>query len=47
MSTRKIADRVIFMDQGHLLCDQEASEFFKEPKSVRAKMFMDSVGDYM
>lgn len=43
----KIADRIIFMDQGHILCDQDASEFFTSPKSIRAKMFLESVREFL
>jgi len=41
---KALADRVIFMDHGQILCDQEASEFFKEPESHRAKLFMEQEG---
>jgi polar amino acid transport system ATP-binding protein len=44
---RKIADKIIFMDQGYVLCQQKASEFFKSPDSIRAKMFLESVGEFM
>lgn len=44
---QKIADIVIFMDQGYILCQQEASSFFKNPQSMRAKIFLDSVGEFM
>jgi polar amino acid transport system ATP-binding protein len=40
-----IADRIIFMDQGLVLADQPAAEFFKKPKSHRAKLFLENVGD--
>lgn len=42
-----IADRVIFMDEGQLLCDQSTKEFFTKPKSHRAKLFMENVSDFM
>jgi ABC-type polar amino acid transport system ATPase subunit len=38
---QKIAERIIFMDHGQILCDQEASGFFFEPKSWRAKLFLE------
>jgi ABC-type polar amino acid transport system ATPase subunit len=41
---KALADRVIFMDHGQVLCDQEASDFFKEPESHRAKLFMEQEG---
>lgn len=40
-----IADRIIFMDHGKILADQPASEFFHKPKSHRARLFLDNVGD--
>lgn len=43
---KDISDRIIFMDQGQILCDQKKSEFFKNPKSHRARLFLDKVGDY-
>lgn len=42
-----IADRIIFMDEGQLLCDQNTKDFFDKPKSHRAKLFMENVGDFM
>lgn len=43
---KDISDRIIFMDQGQILCDQKKSEFFKNPKSHRARLFLEKVGDY-
>lgn len=40
-----IADRIIFMDQGKILADQPALEFFQKPKSHRARLFLENVGD--
>lgn len=40
-----IADRIIFMDHGKILADQPANEFFQKPKSHRARLFLDNVGD--
>ncbi len=40
-----IADRIIFMDQGLILCDEPADEFFQKPKSHRARIFLENVGD--
>lgn len=42
---RIIADRVIFMDQGKVLADQPAEEFFSKPKSHRARLFLENVSD--
>jgi len=41
---KALADRIIFMDHGQILCDQKAEEFFKEPESYRAKLFMEQEG---
>lgn len=43
---RAIADRIIFMDQGQVLCDQPKDEFFEKPKSQRARLFLNKVGDF-
>lgn len=44
---KAIADRIIFMDHGQVLLDQPAAEFFEKPKSHRAKLFLDNIGDLM
>lgn len=44
---RIIADRIIFMDKGIILADQPSEEFFEKPKSHRAKLFLENVGDLM
>ncbi|PCJ26919.1 MAG: glutamine ABC transporter ATP-binding protein [Rickettsiales bacterium] len=44
---RVIADRIIFMDQGKILADQPAKEFFTKPSSHRARLFLENVGDLM
>lgn len=43
---RAIADRIIFMDQGQILCDQPKDEFFAKPKSQRARLFLEKVGEF-
>jgi polar amino acid transport system ATP-binding protein len=43
----KIADRVIFMAEGQVLCDQPTESFFQKPKSHRARLFLENVGDFM
>ena len=43
---RIVADRIIFMDQGQILCDQPKDEFFAKPKSQRARLFLDKVGAF-
>lgn len=40
-----IADRIIFIDHGQVLCDQLADEFFIKPNSHRAKLFLENVGE--
>ncbi|ABV75567.1 Glutamine ABC transporter ATP-binding protein [Rickettsia akari str. Hartford] len=42
-----IADRIIFMDQGQILANQPAEEFFKKPASHRARLFLENIGDLM
>jgi glutamate/aspartate transport system ATP-binding protein len=37
---RKVADRVIFMDQGRVLEDCRKEEFFDSPRSERARDFL-------
>ncbi len=44
---KAIADRIIFMDHGQVLSDQPAGEFFANPKSHRARIFLDNIGDLM
>ena len=40
---RKIADRIIFMDQGQIIDDQPPEEFFLNPGSERAKEFISQI----
>lgn len=44
---KAIADRIIFMDHGQVLADQLAVEFFEKPKSHRARLFLENIGDLM
>jgi glutamate/aspartate transport system ATP-binding protein len=37
---RKVANRVIFMDEGKIVEDSPKEEFFANPKSERAKDFL-------
>ena len=37
---RKVADRVIFMDEGKIVETSNPETFFKDPKSDRAKLFL-------
>lgn len=40
---REVADRVFFLDGGQLIEDAPPQEFFKSPKTQRAKDFLDKV----
>ena len=40
---REVADRVIFLDQGLLIEEGEPHDFFTNPKSERAKDFLDKI----
>ncbi len=40
---RKVADRVIFMDQGAIIEDRPTTEFFDNPSSERAKDFLSKI----
>ena len=40
---KKVADRVIFMDAGQVIEDNEPHEFFDNPKSDRLKLFLDQI----
>lgn len=37
---REVADRVIFMDEGRIVEEASAAEFFKNPKEERARQFL-------
>jgi general L-amino acid transport system ATP-binding protein len=40
---RQVADRVIFMDQGEIIEQNEPNEFFNNPKSDRTKLFLSQI----
>lgn len=40
---RKVADRVVFMDQGKIVEDGPPSEFFDNPKHERSKLFLSQI----
>ena len=40
---RQVANRVIFMDQGQIVEQNEPEEFFKNPKSDRTKLFLSQI----
>ncbi|KJV56364.1 arginine transport ATP-binding protein ArtM [Orientia chuto str. Dubai] len=41
-----IADRIIFMDKGHILACQSVLDFFNEPKSHRARLFLENLHNF-
>jgi general L-amino acid transport system ATP-binding protein len=40
---RQVANRVIFMDQGQIVEENEPKQFFSNPKSPRTKMFLEQI----
>ncbi|NKB57322.1 MAG: ATP-binding cassette domain-containing protein [Alphaproteobacteria bacterium] len=40
---RKVANRVIFMDEGEIIEQNEPEEFFNNPKSDRTKLFLSQI----
>ena len=40
---RKVANRVIFMDQGQIVEQNEPEEFFNNPQSDRTKLFLSQI----
>jgi glutamate/aspartate transport system ATP-binding protein len=40
---RQVADRIVFMDQGRIEVDRPAREFFTEPGSERARIFLSRI----
>src|SRR5215475_1405943 len=40
---RKVADRVIFMDQGKIVEDAKKDDFFGKPRSDRAQLFLSKI----
>ena len=43
---KKVADRVIFMDEGQIVEENEPHEFFDNPKSPRLKHFLEQILDH-
>jgi len=43
---RKVADRVIFMDAGQIVEENEPEAFFSAPKSDRTKLFLSQILDH-
>ena len=42
---RKVADSIIFMDNGEIVENQEPEKFFTHPKSKRTKLFLEQILD--
>ncbi len=40
---RRVADRVVFMDQGRIVEDSPTSDFFAAPRSDRARLFLSKI----
>ena len=40
---REVGSRVLFMDGGHIIEQNEPAEFFTHPKSERLKSFLEKV----
>ena len=40
---QKVADRVIFMDEGKIIEDADKTEFFSSPRSERAQLFLSKI----
>ncbi|MEA2017078.1 MAG: amino acid ABC transporter ATP-binding protein [Campylobacterota bacterium] len=43
---KKVADRVIFMDEGQIVEENTPEEFFHNPKSDRLKLFLEQILDH-
>jgi glutamate/aspartate transport system ATP-binding protein len=40
---RKVANRVVFMDQGQIVEDAPTADFFGQPRSERAQLFLSKI----
>jgi glutamate/aspartate transport system ATP-binding protein len=40
---RRVAHRVVFMDQGQILEDAHTEEFFARPRSERSRQFLSKI----
>ncbi len=43
---KKVADRVIFMDEGQIIEENEPHEFFDNPQSLRLQQFLEQILDH-
>ena len=41
-----VANRVVFMDQGQIVEENEPSEFFRNPRNERTKLFLSQILDH-
>ena len=40
---KKVADRIIFMDEGRIIEENQPNDFFNNPESDRLKLFLDQI----
>ncbi|WP_353608885.1 hypothetical protein [Labrenzia sp. DG1229] len=40
---RNVADRVVFMDQGQIVEENEPEKFFESPRNLRTRSFLDQI----
>jgi len=40
---KKVADRIIFMDEGRIIEENQPKAFFNNPESDRLKLFLDQI----
>jgi len=40
---RKVAQRVVFMDEGRIVEDAPTAQFFNQPRSERAQIFLSKI----
>jgi glutamate/aspartate transport system ATP-binding protein len=40
---KKVADRVVFMDEGYIVEDAKKDDFFGSPRSDRAQLFLSKI----
>jgi len=45
-SAKKVADRVIFMDAGQIIEENNPEEFFNNPQSERTQLFLSQIIDH-
>jgi ABC-type polar amino acid transport system ATPase subunit len=40
---RRVADRIVFMDEGQIIEEREPAEFFSAPRSERTRLFLSNI----